>query len=304
MLHQLNLADIRTFVLIADEGSFTSAAEVLEVSRSHVSRQLSALEKQMGVSLMVRTTRSLRLTDAGKTFHQQAKKALLDLEQAVIAAIDNTEEIRGLIRVNCVGGHIGEDLIARMASNFMSQHRDVNIELDFSSHRIDLITDEFDIAFRMGELADAGFVGKKLTDLKLDTLASPALLQQFPASKHPKQLAEIPCLTGSVKLWRFQQKAGALSDTGYQQKAEVQVNGRFSCKNGRALVQGALDGNGVIRVPVMYCQQEIDQGLLVPVFDDWEIPLVPFYAIYHKDKYQPARLRAFIDFIGEQFQRV
>lgn len=309
MLNNINLADIRTFVLIADEGSFTNAAEVLEVSRSHVSRQLSSLEKQMGVSLMVRTTRSLRLTDAGKTFHQQAKKALQDLEQAVIGAVDNTEQVRGLIRVNCVGGHIGEDLIARMASEFMSQHQDVNIELDFSSHRIDLITDEFDIAFRMGELDDAGFIGKKLIDLKLETLASPQLLNAYPTLCSPKQLADVPCLTGSVKQWRFQkssssQKSSSQQKTNSQQRTEVQVNGRFSCKNGRALVQGALDGNGVIRVPVMYCQQEIDQGLLVPVFDDWEIPLVPFYAIYHKDKYQPARLRAFIDFIGQQFQQL
>ena len=298
MLNQLNLADIRTFVLIADEGSFTNAAEVLNVSRSHVSRQLSALEKQMGVTLMIRTTRSLKLTDAGKQFHQQAKNALQQLEQAVIAAVDNTEEIRGLIRVNCVGGHIGEDLIAVMASEFMRQHPQVSIELDFSSNRVDLIQDEFDIAFRMGELSDAGFIGKKLTDLKLDTLASPQLLQQYPEITHPKQLADLPCLTGSVKSWKFQQ----INKPG--KTIEVQVNGRLSCKNGRALVQGALDGNGVIRVPVMYCRDEVQQGKLQPVFSDWQIPLVPFYAIYHKDKYQPARLRAFIEFIQEKFQQL
>ncbi len=293
--NKINLADIRAFVLIADEGSFTNAAEILEVSRSHVSRQLSALEKQMGVSLMIRTTRSLRLTEAGKVFHQQAKKALQNLEQAVIAAADNTQQVRGTIRVNCVGGHIGEELIAKMASQFMAQHQDVNIELDFSSHRIDLITDEFDIAFRMGELEDASFIGKKLTDLKIETLASPILLQQYPQIESPKDLSDIPCLTGSVKYWKFQKKDNT------KQKMDVHVDGRFSCKNGRALVQGAVDGNGVIRVPEMYCQQEIKQGLLISVFDYWEVPLVPFYAIYHKDKYQPARLRAFIDYIIEQF---
>lgn len=298
MLNQLNLADIRTFVLIADEGSFTNAAEVLNVSRSHVSRQLSALEKHMGVTLMIRTTRSLKLTDAGKQFHQQAKNALQQLEQAVIAAVDNTEEIRGLIRVNCVGGHIGEDLIAVMASEFMQQYPQVSIELDFSSNRVDLIQDEFDIAFRMGELSDAGFIGKKLTDLKVDTLASPGLLQQYPEVTHPKHLMDLPCLTGSVKNWKFQpvNKPGKI--------IEVQVNGRLSCKNGRALVQGALNGNGVIRVPSMYCHKEIEQGLLISVFSDWEIPLVPFYAIYHKDKYQPARLRAFIEFTRQQFARL
>lgn len=298
MLNHLNLADVRTFVLIAEQGSFTRAAEVLDVSRSHVSRQLSALEKQLGVSLMIRTTRSLKLTDAGKQFYHQAQTALQQLEQAALAAVDNTGEIQGLIRINSVGGPIGEDLVAAMASAFMQQHDKVDIELDFSSHRIDLIQDEFDIAFRMGELQDAGFIGKKLTDLKMDTLASPEFLSQYPKLDHPRQLNTIPCLTGSVKHWKFQHKHQK------QQTSDVHVDGRLQCKNGRALIRAACDSNGVIRVPSMYCHREIQQGLLVPVFSDWEIPLVPFYAIYHKDKYQPVRLTAFIEFIQQQFARL
>jgi DNA-binding transcriptional LysR family regulator len=148
----------------------------------------------------------------------------------------------------------------------------------------------------MGELEDAGFIGKKLTELKLDTLASPQLLQLYEKPESPAALSNMPCLTGSVKHWKFQQKDNP------SQVAEVQVNGPFSCKNGRALVQAAVDGNGIIRVPVMYCQNEIQQGMLISVFDHWQVPLVPFYAIYHKDKYQPARLRAFIDFISNRFK--
>lgn len=121
-LNQLNLADIRAFVLIAKLGNFTKAAEELEVSRSHVSRQLSQLENSMGVTLVIRTTRSLSLTDAGELFYRQCEQALSSIEQAVLAAVDDVQEARGELRINSVGGHIGEELIADICSAFMQEN--------------------------------------------------------------------------------------------------------------------------------------------------------------------------------------
>ncbi len=124
MLNKVNLADIRSFVLIAQLGNFTKAAEALSVSRSHVSRQISGLEAQMGVTLLTRTTRTLRLTHAGERFYQECEKALHDIDQALIAAVDDTQEVRGLIRVNCVGGYIGEDIVAKYVNEFMLEYPD------------------------------------------------------------------------------------------------------------------------------------------------------------------------------------
>ncbi|HAS2528743.1 TPA: LysR family transcriptional regulator, partial [Vibrio cholerae] len=124
-LNQLNLADIRAFVLIAKLGNFTKAAEELGVSRSHVSRQLSQLENSMGVTLVIRTTRSLSLTDAGELFYRQCEQALSSIEQAVLAAVDDVQEARGELRINSVGGHIGEELIADICSAFMQENPDV-----------------------------------------------------------------------------------------------------------------------------------------------------------------------------------
>ena len=147
MLNNINLSDVRTFVLIAKLGNFTKAAEAQSVSRSHVSRQISALEKQMKVTLLTRTTRSLKLTHAGERFYLQCEKALNEIDQALIAAVDDTQEVRGLIRVNCVGGYIG-GFISHYVAMFMAQYPQIQIYLDFSSHRVDLIQDDFDIAFR------------------------------------------------------------------------------------------------------------------------------------------------------------
>lgn len=296
MLNQINLADIRSFVLIAQLGNFTKAAEALDVSRSHVSRQISQLEKQMGVTLLMRTTRMLKLTDAGKTFYQQCEKALNDIDQALLTAVEDIEVLQGELKINCVGGYLGEEVIAQVASDFMRLHPQITINLDFSSHRVDLIEDEFDIAFRMGKLEDAGFIARKLMNIEMGTLASPDYLARNESLSHPKQLNSHQCLTGSVKRWSFEH-------TSLQQSYDVHVNGHLQCKNGRVLLKGALDGNGIIRVPIIYCQQEIKQGALKEVFTDWRVPSVDFSMIYHRDRYQPKRLKLFIEFVKQYFER-
>lgn len=295
MINNVNLADIRSFVLIAQLGNFTKAAEALNVSRSHVSRQISALESRMGVSLVTRTTRSLKLTYAGERFYKQCESALMQVEQALLAAVDDTEQVQGHIRINSVGGPLGEDVVANYVGQFMRQHQDITVEIDFSSPRIDLIEDQFDIAFRMGKLEDANFIGRHLSDIEMVTLASPDYLATYGEPEHPKQLLEHRILRGSVTRWSYQHQAD-------ESRYEVSVSAHLVCKNGRALVAGALLGNGIVRVPAMYCIDEIERGSLVPIMSDWKVESVPFYAIYHRDKYQPKRLKAFIDFMQQQFR--
>lgn len=294
MLNHINLTDIRSFVLIAQLGNFTKAAEALDVSRSHVSRQISNLEKQMKVTLLIRTTRSLRLTDAGKALYLQCEQALAGIDQAILAAVDDVEEVQGEIRVNCVGGYLGEELIAEIVCDFMQQYPNTTIHLDFSSHRVDLLEEDFDIALRMGRLEDSGFVARKLMDIEMSTLASPRYLAQHGKPNQPKDLAHHHCLTGSVKRWGFIHRQS-------EETTEITIRGHLQCKNGRVLVKGALAHQGIIRVPSIYCQSELETGQLVHVFDQWAIPSVDFSALYHRDKYQPKRLTAFIDFVKQRF---
>lgn len=294
MLNSLNLADIRSFVLIAQLGSFTKAAQTLDVSRSHVSRQISNLESQMKVTLLIRTTRTLKLTEAGKRFYLQCEQALINIEQAVLVAVDDVEKVQGEIRINCVGGYLGEEVIGQIACDFMKQYPQTQIHLDFSSHRVDLLEEDFDIAFRMGQLDDSGFIARKLMSIEMSTLASPHYLITMGKPTHPKQLTSHQCLTGSVKRWGFQHKIS-------HDELEIAIKGHLQCKNGRVLVKGALNHQGIIRVPNLYCLDAIAEGRLVEVFDEWYIPSVAFSAIYHKDRYQPKRLRTFIDFVVARF---
>lgn len=310
MLNHINLPDIRSFVLIAQLGNFTKAAEALAVSRSHVSRQVSNLEQKMGVTLFIRTTRTLRLTESGQNFYIQCEEALNRIDQALLAAVDDTEKVQGSIRINCVGGYLGEEIIAPMVCRFIQQYPDIDVSLDFSSHRVDLIEDAFDVAFRMGNLEDSGFIAKKLMDIEMGTLASNDYLKQHGRPSHPRELNQHHCLVGSVTKWRFESKSSLQIQDNSQTKdhqrphADVQINGQLQCKNGRVLVQGAMAGIGIIRVPRIYCRPQLEAGELEEVFEEWVIPSVPFSAIYHKDKYQPRRLRTFVDFMKQAFEQI
>ncbi|MEH6451440.1 MAG: LysR family transcriptional regulator [Psychromonas sp.] len=292
----INLVDIRAFVIISEQGNFTQAAQVLGCSRSHLSKQLLNLEKFLGVSLIIRTTRTQRLSEQGELFLAQCQQALNQIDQAVAMTLDSNERLQGNIHINCVGGVIGEDIVVQLLNDFIQQYPDITIDLDFSSQRVDLIEGHFDVVFRMGELADSGLVARKLMDIENCTLASPAYFKKHGQPLTPNELNKHSCITGSISHWRFEHQD---SDN---ESVEIAIKGGFRCKNGRAMKTSALAANGIVRLPYLYCHEEINSAQLVNVFNDWRIPDTPFYLLYHKDKYQPARLKKIIEFTVKNFK--
>ncbi|ROS05161.1 DNA-binding transcriptional LysR family regulator [Sinobacterium caligoides] len=292
-----SLLDIRAFVAIAEQQSFTKAAEQLNISRAHLSRQLSALESTLGVQLIIRTTRSQRLTDSGERFFLECRQALSSVDRAVLETIEGEHSLSGTVNINCVGGLIGEEIVGGLLGEFMTLYPDIKLNLDFSSPRVDLIENAFDLVIRMGQLDDSNLVARRLTELPISIVASPAYLERQAPIKHPKSLAEHNCLTGSIRRWRFINAADA-----NKTPTEVNVSGNLQAKNGRALLQAALAGGGIVRLPTLYCQQYIEQGQLQPLFDQWHCESVPLYLLYHKNRYQPERLSKLISFLKQGFQ--
>ena len=297
MNNNIALADIRAFVTIATCGSFTKAADTLGGSRAHLSRQLSQLESQLGIQLLIRTTRSQRLTDAGEVFFKKCQNALSGIDQAVLEVIDDSKQLHGPIAINCVGGPIGEEIVAPLVGEFSTHYPDIEINLDFSSQRVDLVGDGFDLVIRMGELDDSRFIARKLIMLPNTLFASPKYLAQHGIPEHPKDLKNHNCLTGSLKRWSFQHVENQ------KQTADVSVSGNFTCKNGRALINSALQNNGIVRVPEFYCEKEFNQGHLVPVFKNWMVAPTPIYLLYHRKKYQPERLKRLIQYLCDHFAK-
>lgn len=289
MLEQLPLADIRAFVMTAEAGSFTRAALTLGVSRSQVSKQVTALEAALGVTLMVRSTRSLRLTQSGNLLHEQCRGALGNMAQAVALAREERDAMCGRIRLNSVGGPVGECLLAPAVHAFMQAWPQIEVELDFSSHRVDLIRDDFDIALRMGPLEDAEFVARPLIRLPFVVVASPQYLAHHGWPQQPRDLTKHHCLTGSVTRWSFTATDVSASP------CDIEVGGHLQCRNGHVLVSGALAGNGIIRVPRLYCDHAIASGELVQILHEWKIPEVPVSLIYHRERHRPSRMVRLIE---------
>ncbi|WDD97648.1 LysR family transcriptional regulator [Thalassomonas actiniarum] len=294
MKQKISLSDIRTFVVLAQSGSFTNAAEVLMCSRSHISKQLAQLESDLGVTLLTRTTRTQKLTPQGEAFFERCQSSLRSIDTAVDRVLESSASLHGLIKINCVGGFIGEDMVAPLVNDFMAAYPGVSIELDFSSRRVDLVSGEFDFVFRMGQLDDSALIARKLTDIHIDTFASPGYLKQHGRPGDPKDLKHHRCIVGSMHHWAFISLASS-------KKLEVPVSASLRCKNGRTMVSSALAGNGIIRVPELYCQNELKSGELEPVFSDWKVQSTPLYLVYLQDKHQPQRLQTFKDFVMEKF---
>lgn len=295
MLDSLPLADIRAFVMTADHGSFTRAAETLGVSRSQVSKQVTALEKLLGVTLMQRSTRSLRLTESGHFLHAQCRSALGDMAQIVTLVREERNAMRGRIRLNSVGGPIGERLLGPAVHAFMQAWPEVEIELDFSSHRVNLIRDDFDIALRMGALEDADFIARPLATLSYVVVASPDYLSRHGSPQTPGGLQAHRCLVGSVARWSFRARHDPKSET------QVDISAQLQCRNGHVLVSGALAGNGIIRVPRLYCDDAIESGELKEILQDWQPADVPLSLIYHRERHRPLRTMRLIEHLVTWF---
>ncbi|KXF82344.1 LysR family transcriptional regulator [Enterovibrio coralii] len=286
-----NLQDIRAFVAIAEAGSFSKAAEKLNTSRAHMSRQLSQLEARLGVQLIIRTTRSQRLTSAGEAFFTRCQAALMQIDDAITHASTDGDLMKGSIAVNCVGGIIGETLVGNAIHQFCAEHPDIHIELDFSSERVDLVQSRFDLVLRMGVLEDSRLIGREMGEILIGTYAAPSYLARRGRLTHPHQLREHDCLTGSVTKWKY------VPTNKNEKTVEVEVSGNLQCKNGHVLYQSALKGNGICRLPDLYCQQAVVDGSLESVFEEWKVDKVPLYLLYHRDRHQPARLKALIQYL-------
>jgi len=289
-----SLSDIKIFVALAQAGSFTSAAENMSCSRSHISKQLTQLEKDLGVTLVVRTTRTQHLTPQGEAFFARCQQSLNGIEHAIERVIESSDSLSGPIKINSVGGYIGEEIIAPLIHDFMNKYPQIDIELDFTSKRVDLISGEFDFVFRMGALTDSTLIARKLTDIESDTFVSPGYISKYGLPTSPQELTNHRCIAGSVRHWIFMNKKTKAN-------VDIPIAGNLTCKNGKIMVSAAVAGNGIIRVPNIYCTKELAAGLLQPLFNDWHIASIPFYLVYLQDKHQPLRLKVFKEFTLKYF---
>jgi DNA-binding transcriptional LysR family regulator len=290
------LANIEALVAVVEAGSFSKAAERLNIAKSVVSRRVSKLEAEFGVQLLQRTTRTLSLTDQGRQFYERAVHILADLEEAEQSIVDASAELRGSLKL-AAPLSFGLHHLTTAITEFMQEHAGVELQLDLNDREINLVEEGFDMAVRIGELRDSTMLARRLGSARLVTCASPGYLAQYGTPRHPAELEKHIGLhysnTPLKQAWQF--ACGGRAPL-------VAIPGiRMRANNGDALATAAVAGLGIMNTPTFIVADLIAQGELVPILNDYRRPALGIYAVYPPGRLIPRRIQALADFLADRF---
>jgi len=290
------LAAIEAFVRVAESGSFSKAAERLQSSKSAVSRQVSALETELGARLLHRTTRALTLTEAGRSYFERAARILADLAEANASVGQLQAAPRGRLRVSAPMS-FGFLHLAPAVPEFLDRYPDVELDMIMNDRFVDLVDEGFDMAVRIGTLADSSLVARRLAPMRRTVCASTAYLDKHGTPASPDDLKTHECLcysnVGMAQEWRFVRPDG--------RPWPVEVRGRLHANNGDALRAAALRGFGLAVLPSFLVGRDFQSGALVSVLEEFLSQDSAVHAVYPHARHLSPKVRAFVDFLAERF---
>lgn len=289
---QLDLNAARVLVRVVQAGSFRAAATQLGIPKTSVSRKVAELEEYLGAQLLRRTTRKLALTDAGAAFVEQAEGAIARIESAENAVSEQQREPRGRLRVTATVT-IGQMLLAPVLAEFLDAYPAVEVTLHLTDRHVDLVGERFDVALRIGPLADSSLVALRVASSGLKLYASPRYLEKHGTPLTPADLATHNCLlfarTGSPARGTWPLGKG-------KRVREVSVAGRLVADDWGVLREAAVRGVGIARLPAAHVREAVRKRALVSVLDGYAPPDVPLHLVYFGGRHLPPRTRAFVEF--------
>ena len=290
------LACLEAFVRVAESGTFSAAAIALRLPKSAVSRQVAALEEELGVRLINRTTRSLSLTEAGRGYLERASRILADIEDANRCVSQLQATPRGHLRISAPMS-FGFLHLAPALTDFLIRYPEVSVDVVMNDRFVDVVEEGFDVAVRIGSLADSSLIARRLAPNRLALCASPAYLAQHGAPRTPEDLRGQSCLINSniaaSREWRFVGPGG--------EAIVVPVSSRASFNNGDAMRIAAARGLGFVRLPTFICGDDLRSGALVSVLADYVPQLSAIHAVYPQGRHLSPTVRAFVDFLVARF---
>lgn len=290
------LKRIETFLLVADSGSFSVAAERSRQSKGSVSKQIKQLEEDLGVRLLQRTTRRVSLTDTGRAYLQRSREALSLLEEAEREAGQETAQARGRLRVNAPMS-FGVRHLAPLLADYRAAHPDVEVELSLNDRRVDLVEEGYDLAIRIGVLEDSSLVGRRLASCRMVVCAAPEYLASRGRPSTPDDLLEHDCLCYS---YAFQGETWPLVGADGKRIA-IRPRGPLIANNGDALAVAAVSGMGIVLQPSFIVGPDLRAGRLERVLPGYEVPTLQVSALYAPGRYLPLKVRSYIDFLAARF---
>lgn len=293
MATDINLNRLAVFVTLVQAGSFTAAAEQLGTSKAMVSQHLAKLEEELGMPLVLRSTRRMSLTDAGQRFYEDCARVVADAEAAVTRLGECRDTPMGSLRIAAGGDH-GPLIVAPALAAYVQRYPQVRPELVVSDALVDLIADRFDVAIRVGWLRDSTLRSSRLADMRECLVATPAYLAAHGTPRVPEELGAHRWVALTVlpspTRWTFTDAAGA--------KTVVQVQATASANSALAVHALVMEGMGLSVLPDYMARRDLAAGRLAHVLPEHALPLGGIYAVYAG---QPTiKVRSFIDLLKER----
>jgi DNA-binding transcriptional LysR family regulator len=292
------LDTLRIFVATLRKGSLSAAGRSLSLSPATISRRISALEEELGVQLVDRTSRSLKVTEAGQAFLERAEIVLEAMADAEEAARNSKLLPEGRLRVHS-RMQIGLRVIAPLLPRFAQRYPDILVEFDLSEHPVNLVEHDFDIDIRTGASNDSNFVIKRLLSSDEVLVASPSFVKAHPRIRQPTDLPQVKCLTyrrdRETTTWKY-------IDAEDRQQ-ELPIQGVLSSNNGEVLRLAAIGGMGIALLSEAAVRGCIQDGSLLRLLPETRFAVRGFsngiYAVFRQSRTLPLKVRAFVDFVAD-----
>lgn len=284
------------FAKVAEKGSFSQAAEELGLAKTTVSKAVTRLEERMRTTLLHRTTRQLSLTESGRVSLERALRIFSDGMAVEAEILEEAAIPRGLVRVASTVA-FGIDQLAHALPGFMKRYPEVEVDLTLTDDRVDVVAAGFDIALRVGPVADSSMRISRLFSFRAPVVGAPEFFDKHGRPKHPSDLSNMPALIfthilGS-DLWHFTHPE--------HEACEVQVSGPIRVNNGVAAIPALVAGLAMTALPEAYAAQELKRGHLEAVLTDWIVAPPPLHVLTPPGRARPARVRVLIEYLRQHF---
>lgn len=292
------LQAMKTFVRVVEAGSFSAVANELNATQSAVSKQVAALENELGARLLTRTTRSLALTEDGARYFEQARRLLAEIAEAEALLVRGERQLTGWFRIAASVG-FGRLKLMPLVQSFMAEHRSIKVDLRLNDGFIDLVEQGIDVAVRIGELPDSGLVARRVGTTRRMLMAHRNYLRSLPKDlgppKIPEDLASHNCLVytelATRNAWSFTAGPGATAEQGTTRV--VRVGGNLQTNSSEVMRASVLAGMGIGYSPTWLFDDEIANGEVQRLLPDWEAPALPINLVSPRERRHSAKVKAF-----------
>lgn len=293
-----SLEQLRTFLHVAERGSFTRAADSLGLPKASVSLAVQRLETAMGTQLLHRTTRRVQLTADGEQLFQRARDLLDDVEELQGMFRRDIAQLRGRLRVDMSSG-LARFLVMPRLPDFLQRHPGLEIEISGTDRRVDLVREGFDCVLRVGALDDNTLVARPLGSMPVVNCASPAYLA---AHGTPHVLEDLHAHRLVHYVSTLGQRSSGFEYFDGEQYRTLPMSGAVTVNSGDGYNAAALAGLGIIQVPQLGVRQALQEGLLVEVLPQLPAEPMPVTLLYAQRRHLPARVRVFMDWVAALLQ--